>query len=327
MIPIENVLSIDLDHLGVWRMSIFIGISLLFFTILLTSKLSLKGITWAYLISYCIFVLEFPFQRYGTVDTAFVAQAGRVLIEAALIPLWMNGLSKTQDKILEKFFTLLMCVEIFLIWYFGQGLMLMASFDTALLACFVPFAPSWLVFASLVTIFTHHGATAIVILLAQVVAYAIKSPSWRFYGLGGLLPVSIFTWFRLHDLSMGSDSRIVGYKQFMEAWWNAGWPTIIFGAGPGSFPWLSLILSNFKEGSIVQLHSDWLQIMFELGVVGFALVLCLVLKAIKDSWDEPRILAAVFGSAAFGLTYHPLRFFPSMLLIAYIMKKALSKRS
>ncbi len=97
----------------------------------------------------------------------------------------------------------------------------------------------------------------------------------------------------------------------------------IAGVGPGSFMWCSLLIDKFKEPMFLQMHSDWLQLAFEEGIVGILLVIATVLIAVKRALSNKRVLMGIAGASVFALTYHPLRFFPSAIMLALIFSEAL----
>ena len=317
-----EILTIDLDPMGIWRLGLFVGVLLCFLSWFKIYRFNIQSLLWSYVVCYCIFVLEFPFRRYGIVDTPFVASAGRTCLEAIIIPLTILNLNKRRENNFLTLFEIFALIEIVLIWTIHYGAMLQTSFDSALLCCFVPFTNPIIAIMIIVTALTHHGGTATVILLTQLVVMCIKYKHARRFVVAGFPLGLAYLWFRFHDLALGGNERILAYKRFMSAWWNDGWVTRIFGSGPGSFQYLTFLIEQSKKEIFLMMHSDWLQIIFEFGIVGFILTVLFIISAIQKSWNRPNVLAGVFGCCAFALTYHGLRFMPGMLLYAYIFKQA-----
>jgi len=275
------------------------------------------SVFWAYVLISALYILEYPAVPYGQLNIAFMASAGQTLAECIIIPFCIMNLSK---RTFISIFNVFICIELFLLWKNGYGLMVAPSFDTAVIACFMPFMWFILMPIALITILTHHGSTAIVILIAQIVAYTLKKKPILLLAV----PVLIGSAY-LHTKGKFFDSmeRIHTWQFFMQKWWAEGWKIRLFGFHPGSFMWISLLLNRDPTYIYLQLHNDWLQILFELGFIGLGLAIGVFVSAVVKVWNDPKLLAAVFGCGAFACTYHPLRFFPSMVLVTFIFWNAL----
>lgn len=121
--------------------------------------------------------------------------------------------------------------------------------------------------------------------------------------------------------------RLETYKEAM-GFWATSWKWVTLGVGPGTYMWYALISRHFvlAPNYFIQMHSDWLQILWELGAVGLSLSLLAFGKAIQNAWNNIPVLCGLMGSAAFAMTYHPLRFFPSALLVSTIFGLAAKRR-
>lgn len=125
--------------------------------------------------------------------------------------------------------------------------------------------------------------------------------------------------------------RFPAYKLFMGYWWHhMNWVT---GVGPGSFQTqgpLIQIEKNFmvdmtgKNFSFfwLWLHSDWMQIAFELGLVGIILFALIYLQCTWKVYSRFRPKdSALFGLlcaiGAAGIFDYPMRYFITALIIAY----------
>lgn len=77
------------------------------------------------------------------------------------------------------------------------------------------------------------------------------------------------------------------------------------GSGLGQF----YVLGNsFTEGRYIWLHSDWLQILFETGIVGFVLVAGMYGQALYYARRTPNLFAALVGFGVFAIANMPLRY-------------------
>ena len=326
-----NPLTIQLDQDGLWRFGLFFGMlgCILFFINFYRKQIGwIPSITWGYVLIWCLIRIEWPSFPFGGYNTAFVASAGQTFAEVLVIPAVFVAL---REKELKRFFYFLngfMLLESAMVCIFGYGFMVGPSFDTALLAAFLPLASPAVRLISMAVILTHHGSTAILIIIAQQIAFYIKKEKKtcadlcvRLAGSAALIAIA---YFHHHGPWFDGMERIQAYKRFMGFWWSRDISTNLFGTGPGSFIWLSMMIDKFKDPVFLQMHSDWLQVTFELGIIGVSLLILLALKTAKDSWSKPRILASSFGCVAFMFTYHPLRFMPSMIVFSFIFSLSIN---
>lgn len=107
--------------------------------------------------------------------------------------------------------------------------------------------------------------------------------------------------------------------------WRQGIWSTLCGLGLGSFKVLGhpLVAQHIRPGRTwLWLHNDWLQIIFELGIVGFALFLLFYIRTLIRSWDRPYLVAGLvsFGAAMVG--NYPLHMAVFALLGAWMVKEA-----
>lgn len=162
------------------------------------------------------------------------------------------------------------------------------------------------------------------ILGAQALAFLTK-PKHIKWLLPLILGVGAALIVQKSGVVLGKAERLEHWRRYM-AFWGANPRDIILGFGTGSFMWLSLLVDKFTPPMFLHMHSDWLQILFEQGVVGLALCLGVVVSAAYRVWSSPKLLAGVLGVCAFGLTYHPLRFAPSALVVCLILNEAFKEK-
>jgi hypothetical protein len=314
-----KILIMHVDTLGVWRFSIFFGVfgMLCYFAKLFADTMgSLVGISWLYFTTSALCQVELPINRYGDLTSAFMQTGGQTFCELFVTTIFMLLLNSRGRLNFLTLFGVLIFIENVLVWWKGYGLMNQTSFDCALIASFLPFAPVYLLLPSLVTILFHHGSTALLIIGAQLIALTVREKGMRLLIVPCLLVLGLLA--RLHniDFTFNGTERLETYVHFMRDWWSSGWVVRLFGSGSGSFMWISVVTSNFKPPLFLQLHSDWLQVLFENGIIGLGLATALFIVAVRRAGNF--MLSLVLGFGAFALPYHPLRFFPSMILCAFI---------
>jgi hypothetical protein len=115
-----------------------------------------------------------------------------------------------------------------------------------------------------------------------------------------------------------SSGRTVAWRAAMEWWWaQLHWP---FGLGLGSYEGLAPFLPMPYGDLLYQLHNDWLQITFELGFVGLGLALALFFHLLWRARHHPYLFSGVVMMGIWMGTYHPLRYWPSQLFIACLIR-------
>ena len=285
---------------------------------------------WAYVVIYCLWIFAYPPIQYGQYQGAFMDSASRVFSEVILIPIGIFYFPKR----LFLFSLHIFCgVELALVLTKGYGFLGAPSFSLAFCACAIPFLHYTFSLVVVGAILSMHALTASSILCAQILVSIflggfgrLKDKSTiRLLKFTSIIIISIFAYYHRGDISY-AHGRLDTWLSFIQYWKSRGLEVWSFGTGPGSFVWISPALQQFQYAIYSQMHNDWLQILFEEGVIGFVLAL---LCAFHAGWvvrDNPKYLGAVASVCVFGLTYYPLRFLPSALLVAFIFRVCLESK-
>lgn len=310
-----SVLTVPVDLGGIWHYGWAIGLIGL---VLMLLKPSISTALGWYFLSRAIWIIEAPLLPFGDYTRAFQASAGAAATEMLLVFfsavfLFYYG----RPKWLKYWQSGLVVIECAMVWAFHAGLLGWQSFDCALIAlCLPQVRPRWLWLLALATILTHHGSTAFAILLIQVLVF---EPEYFGFAAMGFFVLAFY--YSTGPLFDGLE-RLHAWHRYMK-FWASDWHQVVFGTGPGSFMWISLLIDKFQPPLFLQMHNDWLQILFEEGVIGFGLVASAFSSVVWNTRKNKRILAQVLSVGVFALTYHPLRFFPSAFVIAMIFCEAL----
>lgn len=319
VLPGNNPLTAQIDIGGIWHISIFVVLAIVVLkTIWKQTILELEEkLLLAYVLISSLFIIEYPALPFGLYNTAFKGTAAEVFLEALFIPLGAFLFFDQAKKLLPW----IVGIELIGVW-FGWGLLVDGpSFAAAFCACAIPFLPPWFWPIVLITILTHHASTALLIVAAQafVVVLKARNKKWLLGYLGLLFLFLGIAYFHKQGAFLYGNGRVEKYADVMHFWTRrSSW--IAFGVGPGSFMWVDLMRNGFAfYDPWLQLHSDWLQILWELGETGLALTIVVFARAARNVWNEPRKLSALFGLAAFGLPYHPTRFALTAFLAAMIL--------
>lgn len=312
----------QIDLGGMWHFILFGGLTVAVLKWLWSlpgSNFNPAKLLGAYVLVYSLYLIECPLLHFGPYTTRYQASAGQTFIEALFIPLLALMGFKWITRLIP-FAVLFACISV---WFNIPGFLNAPSFNSAFAALALPMVSAPLAAFILLTVFFHHGSTALFMVGAQLIILGLKEPKARKYVAIAVPCILGLTYIHHHGPWLDGLERLQRWHHYMEFWAKEPrW--VLFGVGPGTFLWTAAMLDGFKAPLFLQMHSDWLQILFEYGVVGLALAAGVFIQAVKRSWDYPKLLASLFGCAVFGLTYHPIRYFPSALLTAWIFIQGLS---
>lgn len=321
-------LNVVIDPMGTWRLSYFVGLFLMVCVLAVRYREVLYpevAAMWAFVVVSALWILEFPATPFNENNVAFQATAGICLAEAMLIPLFFFTAGNGVLKFIWKIFPFVVVGEIACVWLKLPGLMTSpaaASLDLVFIALYLPFAPTWLKALSVATIFTHHGSTALLVMLMQLIGLGLRVKMIR-WSLLVLAPALVgIAYLNSHGAWFDGLERLRFYQKYM-AFWAQAWQFMTYGVGAGSFMFISFMIDHFKPPMNFAMHNDYLQILFEYGAIGLLLTGAIVVRGVRRMWENPKMLAAIFGVLGSCMTYHSLRYFPCVILICFIFRDAL----
>lgn len=303
------MINILIDQGGEWHMGLFIGLSLMIlFCVPRHWDWSWKAL-WCYSVFFCIYTLFYPWARYGTFDHAFKGTCGEALAMIVLIPFAIERFSKYFKPALN----IAALYTIFVVWLHQDGMFSALSFNTSFLALSIPFLHPLFMIISLITILFHHGSTALLILAFEMIPVILLMKNRilnTILATATLIPAAYLH--RTDDYE-----RLIKWGNYLK-FWAGDIRQIFFGTGAGSFIWFSLRMEKPDGHIFMNAHNDFIQLLFEYGLIGLILGLVIYYKAIVRKIDM-SYFAATLGMFPFMMFYHPLHYFPSALLIAYII--------
>jgi hypothetical protein len=74
------------------------------------------------------------------------------------------------------------------------------------------------------------------------------------------------------------------------------------------------------------MHNDWLQVLFETGIIGVGFCVLIFLKALWDSKKNAELFACILTYGAISITQMPIRWFIFSLLGAYLVRATISDK-
>ena len=184
----------------------------------------------------------------------------------------------------------------------------------------------------LILMFVVKASSPFLSLAGVLLGYIICSRRWWLLIAGALVPVICLL---IKPLSFWTftNSRAHLWDIILHYWLNTGWVGILFGTGLSTTRLLTPIIQvangyPINEGPwFFWLHNDWLQILFEQGIVGFFCFLLLVLALIKSTYRKDAIIfCSLLGYGFAMLTNFPMEFPPHMFLGFILVRLSLKDR-
>jgi O-antigen ligase len=134
----------------------------------------------------------------------------------------------------------------------------------------------------------------------------------------------------LYDSRLLNDSnRIDFYKIVINDFINNR--NIYFGTGTGTFNVYSIgmqIVNNFMiKQWFMWCHSDWLQILYENGIIGILLALYVLVSALIKSRKNLALVSAISAYASAMIFSYPLHYAHTALLACFLILLAFSEKT
>ena len=160
-----------------------------------------------------------------------------------------------------------------------------------------------------------QAVVPIVVLAATLVAYLISHRRIRLKwitltGAIGLLACMIIPLFYNLDLLGVPDSGRFKVWFNVMRWWKSE-SSVWLGAGLGSgrslFPYIQSVTQTTVTEFFLWLHSDWLQSLFELGLIGMSFALVAYFYVVLRAYGRPHLFATLISLSTTALFNYPLR--------------------
>lgn len=204
-----------------------------------------------------------------------------------------------------------------LLGYGYEGYLGNWGMNVCLLVCLTPFVPRYMWFISGLLVILSDASTAYAVI--AVVFLSEWRAQWRMV-IPGLICVAVAAAFLSPHLLSDSE-RFMNWKVYVAYWWEN---SSLLGFGPGSFapigPYLQVI-NGIKNQSLLWVHNEYIQVLFEFGIVGFVLfggAFFLLLRRAR-----PVYQSLLFGSLACAATNYPFRLALFMLVIVLAISEVL----
>ncbi len=206
------------------------------------------------------------------------------------------------------------------------GLMLNASmagcFSAAVIPLFTARGGLWVYLLALSALATRQSQPIGMLFLVSML-YLFRSRYWKFALIAPVIAVLIG--FALTgDTLFNTDGR--SYVWGISARWWADHANVWLGAGLGSYSVIGPDLTRSLVTRWIWLHSDWAQILFEQGIVGFTFAVALYCGALYKSRHAYRLFFSLILYGAYCAANMPMHYPLSALYGLYLMRSVIEMK-
>ncbi len=218
---------------------------------------------------------------------------------------------------------------------FGYGMFNASSVDNSIIAMALPllywkaeimrrsesemwYVPYLGILIALISIVLTQGSTAYFVIIAAIIGWNMKRirkvsmfafPILSVFALGFLTQDSSF---------LDSNGRVEKWILFMN-WWRDN-ANVWIGTGTGTFWWRGPAIQGGTSGLFTFMHNEYLQAVFEQGIIGSTIYLTLFIDCVRKSWHNNALRATMGALSVVMLTQFPFRFFASQLFIVVLIR-------
>jgi len=319
----------------VWRMHQLVVIGLLSIAIPWTfiNRIGFWAVCfWSYLLLSALFTFEAPGGNHPIqfrLDQSSAVAFGVTLI----IPIFIFGISSKGLSYVMQAIEVVNFANAIIVATFGYGIFNAHSMDSSVMACVtvyglfakdsllrqMSFAPAMVLIPVILFL---GGSTGVIALGAGIGAYFFaKRKIARAFVY--TIPLAAFGFIYFGDLFLSESGRLKPWTIFLDYFFNYTNP--LFGSGIGTFEWLGHFSRNEPTDVFLWAHNEYLQLLFEGGVIGLALGLTVLYETLTNSFKRKQawLFATIVSIMVISLTQFPFRFAMSAIFICAIARAAL----
>lgn len=275
---------------------------------------------WAYYLFLSLAVCYLPHTQslfMKEVQEAFMWNSCRNLLQLIVFPAIFLTMNRDNREHVYNLLIGFAIVDAIFLMITKRGIIEANTFDATIIACLIPICLSrfskWyiLVFKMVALILIIAAAIVIKSRTAGLVIGTIGLIYFFYYFKNMYLKilVALSTIFcaisyypKLHE-----DPRIEMWQNMLTWWYQR--TNIWIGTGPGGLEWIGLFIEPpkvFAQYRFVLMHNDWLQTMFETGIIGLILLVILYFYVAWKLRKRIDKLSAWFGIGAGMCFYYPM---------------------
>lgn len=285
----------------------------------------LQRIFWTYLLASSIWTAFYPFVDITYLDKALAFQLPGSAAQAALITLLLPiAIFRANNSWLKTLFKAVAVIESIALLGFDHTLFYGTTFSSAYCLICLPLIDikkskwDWLMVLPLFTFMVYGGSTALAIALiycAFTYRIADKPLCVILFSLG------IYILTRLHPQVLEFNGRLEMWREYYWQFFNH--MPLMQGTGIGTWEWIGPFLFKASDGSrFLWVHNDFLQMLFEGGLIGFALMFVVIVEVLWLVRTRPKLLMMSLAFLVFMFTYYPMHWTVTQCLALYIVKRS-----
>lgn len=294
-----------------------------------------RQIGWTFTLSWMFFLLHCVWFGFNPWFTSSGLSAGVVfklvlsvkenwILLAALPSLILLISDRNCAQLFRWLFIFFAVDAVYIIFGSGRGLMDAGNFDAAVMACVVPALftmidkksyTDWLgIILLCIPIIFIKGESSKACLLIWAAAYYFSQGRWKIWV--PIVAAGIAALVLIPEASNLSNRELLWSGAIK---WLYGSDRLWSGVGLGG---TSAILPLFKSMPYraYLMHNDYVQILFDTGVLGLLFFLAVVLKTLWGLRRIPNMFASAVAFSALMLTYHPTHFIVPAIYLLIIVR-------
>lgn len=302
-----------------------------------TSKLA--GVTILYFVCSALYLTFSPWSTWGELQFRVDTSSAQAALEWAGAVGICVLLFKQGQKAFYELIEAVMFLNNFAVLIFGFGIFNAYSVDSTMAAITFPIVLYNIINRKKTKRITVYSVIAITlpvivsiktggtsffyIFLAEFLVFSILRKEYRIAVIGAVI-LALTGFARLGEQAYftNTSGRFETWKKTM-VWWvdNVNW---FVGSGTGSFWWLGSAIQDKKTGLLAFMHNDWLQILFEQGIIGLALMAALFVQAFRRT-KKLHLRVTLAGISVAMLAQYPLRMMLGLVFVLFILFDSLEK--
>lgn len=321
----------------IWRYSCYIAIIALsvFFGFIIAKKTKSvpAGLLLAWVLGSAGHVLFNPEIFITAMDLRLKLVAGRSFALTSMMVLLVSCMNMHGAVWGMRGLIFLSVVNCALILGLGYGMFNAHTMDATFIALLLPLniglaftsplKPLNFILAGipLLTMFMANvGSTVFFVLALQLGAFLLMVGSWRWL-VPAVIVILGYGYMREGANLYTSPDRVDEWIKIMGWWWSNA--NIWVGTGSGTFMWLGPAIQNRADNLFTWMHNDWLQIIFEQGIIGITLTMWLLMECLYKARNRPWLVSSIAGVCFAMVTQFPLRFPLTILFVLLLIHASL----
>ena len=285
-------------------------------------------LTWILIDAVLIF--SWPGYTVDTLSLRLRLVSARSFVLVAVLVYFVSSLHFWNVALLAKFFEVMVVIECGLYLYFGYGLVNAGSADMSFISMVYPMMLfrrkiTWLRLPILLLplaclFFKVAGSTVFFSYAVGIGTYLLIRKKWFWFllAVASLMATGYYVGENWSGGFFYNSGRFEPWLLIMNWWYE--WANMWLGTGTGTFQWLGPTIQNKDVDLLVFLHNEYLQILFEQGLLGIGLMFSLIFICLKKAWKTPWLFSCCMSTLFVFSVQFPLRFLLPQIFVLLLVR-------